>query len=142
MRVPQKGEVRLDVDLEEDPRVTKVGRFLRATAMDELPELINILKGDMSFVGPRALPYVIEDEENSRYKSIEEVPGYYLRSKVRPGLTGIAQIYAPKDIGRRCKFRYDNLYVRNISLWLDLKLIFLSLWVTFRGKWETRGKKV
>jgi lipopolysaccharide/colanic/teichoic acid biosynthesis glycosyltransferase len=142
MKVPHKTEVRLDVDLEEDPRVTRVGRLLRATALDELPELINILKGEMSFVGPRPLPYRIEDEESFRYKTIDEVPGYHLRSQVRPGLTGIAQIYAPKDIDRRNKFRYDNLYVKKQSFWLDLKLVFLSLWVTFRGRWERRKTKV
>lgn len=139
MKMPRAGkDPHKIVDLERDPRVTKVGRLLRATALDELPELINILKGNMSFVGPRPLPYRIEDEESSRYKTIEEVPGYQLRSQVRPGLTGLAQIYAPKNIDRRNKFRYDNLYVRKMSFWLDLKLLFLSSWVTLRGRWERR----
>lgn len=137
----QDGPGYVDVDLEEDPRVTRVGKVLRAMAMDELPELINILKGEMSFVGPRALPFVIEDEERWRYKTLAEVPGYELRSRVRPGLTGLAQIYAPKDVSRRCKFRYDNLYVKNMSFFFDLKLMFISLWTTVRGKWEYRGKK-
>ena len=137
----QDGPAYVDVDLEEDPRVTRVGKILRAMAMDELPELINILKGEMSFVGPRALPFVIEDEERWRYKTLAEVPGYGLRSRVRPGLTGLAQIYAPKDASRRCKFRYDNLYIRNMSFFFDLKLMFISLWTTVRGKWEYRGKK-
>jgi len=132
----------LDIDLEEDPRVTEIGKILRATALDELPQLINILKGDISFVGPRALPLEIEDEEKSRYGTIEEIPGYYLRSQVYPGLTGLAQIYAPKDASRRDKFHYDNLYVRNMSFLLDLRLIFRSFWVTFKGKWESREKKV
>lgn len=142
MRVPEDGEVRLDVDLECDPRVTKVGRILRATALDELPELVNILRGEMSFVGPRPLPYRIEDDEKSRYKTILEVPGYDLRSQVLPGLTGLAQIYAPKGADRRSKFRYDGLYVRTTSLGLDLRLLMLSFWVTFTGRWEKRGKKV
>ena len=142
MKLPKKGEAHRDVDLEKDPRVTRVGKFLRATALDELPELINILEGDMSFVGPRPLPYRIEDEESSHYKTIDEVPGYELRSQVRPGLTGIAQIYAPKDIDRRSKFRYDNLYIRKMNFWLDLKLLFLSLWVTLRGRWERHEKKI
>lgn len=142
MKVPRKGEARLDVDLEHDPRVTRVGRFLRATALDELPELINILKGEMSFVGPRPLPLRIEDGESLRYRTIDEVPGYHMRSQVRPGLTGLTQIYAPKDIDHRNKFRYDNVYVQNMSLWLDIKLILLSFWVTVRGRWEGRGKKV
>jgi lipopolysaccharide/colanic/teichoic acid biosynthesis glycosyltransferase len=142
MKVPRAGkESHKIVDIENDPRVTRVGRLLRAPALDALPELLNILKGDMSFVGPRPLPYRIEDEENSRCKTIAEVPGYKLRSQVRPGLTGIAQIYAPKNIDRRNKFRYDNLYVERVSFWFDLKLLFLSLWVTFRGRWENRGRK-
>jgi len=60
---------------------------------------------------------------------------------VRPGLTGVAQIYAARDIPRRHKFRYDLLYVRRQSLWLDVRLIALSFWITFRGTWESRGKK-
>lgn len=132
----------LVIFVENDPRVTKVGRVLRATAMDELPTLINILKGDMSFVGPRALPFKIEDEERVRYENITQVPGYQVRSQVKPGLTGIAQVYAPKDIDRRSKFRYDNLYVKRMSFCLDLKLILLSFWITFKGKWEHRGRKI
>jgi len=130
------------IDLEKDTRVTKVGKFLRTTAIDELPQLVNIIKGDMSFVGPRALPYEIGGRERFRYPSIEEVPGYHVRSRVRPGLTGIAQIYAPKDISRQNKFRYDNLYVKKMSLQLDVKLILISIWITLRGKWESREKKV
>ena len=142
MKQPKEGSAHLDVDLERDPRVTKVGRVLRSTALDELPELVNILRGEMSFVGPRPLPFRIEDGERSRYKTIAEVPGYGLRSQVRPGLTGIAQVYAPKNIDRRGKFRYDNLYVARMSFWLDLRLLLISFWVTFRGGWERRGKKV
>lgn len=139
MKVPSSGKAPHQVvDIERDPRVTRLGRFLRVTALDELPELINILKGEMSFVGPRPLPYRIEDEESKRYKTIDEVPGYQLRSQGRPGLTGIAQVYAPKNIDHRNKFRYDNLYVKRMSFWLDLKLLFLSLWVTFRGRWERK----
>jgi len=125
-----------------DVRVTKVGRFLRATALDELPQLWNIFKGDMSFVGPRALmPTEIETGGNGEAVSIEEVPGYVQRHQVRPGLTGVAQIYAPRDLPRRYKFMYDMRYIRNQSFWLDLRLIALSFWITFRGKWESRDKK-
>lgn len=131
----------LDIDFEEDTRVTRIGRILRAVALDELPQLINILKGDMSIVGPRTLPFEIEDGERSRYKNIGEIPGFYLRSQVCPGLTGLAQVYAPKDASRKNKFRYDNLYVQNVGFFLDLKLIFRSFWITFRGKWESRDKK-
>ena len=128
---------------EHDPRVTRVGRLMRATAMDELPQLWNIFIGDMSFVGPRALrPGEIEVLGNGTLEALEDVPGYEHRARVRPGLTGIAQIYAPRDVPRRHKFRYDRLYVERQSLGLDLRLIATSFWITFRGRWETRGSKV
>jgi lipopolysaccharide/colanic/teichoic acid biosynthesis glycosyltransferase len=127
---------------EDDPRVTRVGRVLRATAMDELPQLWNILRGDMSFVGPRALrPGEIEAGSGGREQRLEDVPGFEQRCRVRPGLTGIAQIYAPRDIPRRSKFRYDRLYIRRQGFVLDVRLILLSFWITFRGTWEVRGRK-
>lgn len=155
---------------ENDPRVTRVGRRLRAMALDELPQLWNIFKGDMSFVGPRALvPEEIEVHEktfnvqrstfkvqsarftghgsgveggNGAAVAMEQTPGYAARHQVRPGLTGLAQIYAPRDIPRRHKFKYDVLYIKKQSFWLDLKLIALSFWITFRGKWESRESKL
>lgn len=143
MKPVGKGEpAHQDIDIEKDPRVTRVGKVLRATALDELPVLVNILKGDMSFVGPKPLPFKVEGWERMRYDNIAQVPGYHIRSQVKPGLTGIAQIYAPKNIDRTSKFGYDNLYVEKMGLWLDLKLIFLSFWITFRGKWEHRGRKI
>lgn len=126
---------------EHDPRVTKIGGLLRATAMDELPQLWNIFRGDMSFVGPRALrPGEIELEGGSAVP-LEAVPGYADRILVRPGLTGVAQVYAPRDISRRSKFRYDRLYIRRRSFALDLRLILLSFWISFRGTWESRDRK-
>ena len=128
---------------ENDPRVTRIGRIMRATAMDELPQLWNIFVGDMSFVGPRALrPGEIEVLGNGRLEALEDVPGYEDRCRVRPGLTGIAQIYAPRDIARRNKFRYDRLYISRQSFALDVRLIAVSFWITFRGRWETREQKV
>jgi lipopolysaccharide/colanic/teichoic acid biosynthesis glycosyltransferase len=127
---------------ENDQRVTRVGRVLRASAMDELPQLWNIFRGDMSFVGPRALrPGEIEVNGRGTVERLEDVPGFAARCAVRPGLTGVAQIYAPRDVIRRQKFRYDRLYVSRQSLWLDVRLILLSFWITFRGNWETRGRK-
>lgn len=127
---------------EHDPRITRIGRVMRATAMDELPQLWNIFRGDMSFVGPRALaPGEIETRGNGQLVAIQDVPGYIERHRVRPGLTGIAQIFAPRDVPRRYKFKYDQIYVRHQGFWLDVKLIVLSFWITFRGKWETRGRK-
>ena len=129
--------------VEHDPRVTRIGRLMRATAMDELPQLWNIFVGDMSFVGPRALrPGEIEVLGNGRLEALEDVPGYEHRARVRPGLTGIAQIYAPRDVPRRQKFRYDRLYVRRQSFSLDVKLIATSFWITFRGRWEARSSKL
>jgi lipopolysaccharide/colanic/teichoic acid biosynthesis glycosyltransferase len=134
-----------------DPRVTRIGRFLRATALDEMPQLWNIFKGEMSFVGPRAL--VPEEIEVSSLRfnvqgsmvneavPLEKIPGYEERHRVRPGLTGVAQVYAPRSLPRRPKFRFDLLYIKKQSIWLDLKLIALSFWITFRGRWESRGKK-
>jgi lipopolysaccharide/colanic/teichoic acid biosynthesis glycosyltransferase len=112
-----------------DPRVTRLGRLLRATAMDELPQLWNIFRGDMSF-GRGVL------------ERLEDGPGFRERTAVVPGLTGVAQIYAARDIVRRHKFRYDKLYIRRQSFWLDIRLIALSFWITFRGTWENRGGKL
>ena len=125
-----------------DPRVTRIGRFMRATAMDELPQLWNILRGDMSFVGPRALmPEEIEAGDVARVP-LASIPGYTVRHRVRPGLTGLAQVFAERDLPRRQKFRYDLLYIRRQSFVLDLRLIALSLWITARGRWERRGAKL
>jgi lipopolysaccharide/colanic/teichoic acid biosynthesis glycosyltransferase len=126
-----------------DARVTRVGRWLRATAMDELPQLWNIARGDMSFVGPRALmPAEIEVNGHGGAVPIDEVAGYRERHTVAPGLTGLAQIYADRDIPRRYKFKYDLVYIRRRSLALDLKLLALSFWITARGRWEHRGPKL
>jgi lipopolysaccharide/colanic/teichoic acid biosynthesis glycosyltransferase len=124
-----------------DRRVTRVGRFLRATGLDELPQVLNIMRGEMSFVGPRALA---TDEKNKDGLPIryEETPGFSTRLRVRPGLTGLATIYLPKDAPSRLKFRTDQLYVRRLSFWLDIRLVLLSFWISFRGKWETRSNKV
>ena len=129
--------------VENDPRVTRVGRLLRRTAMDELPQLVNIVKGEMSFVGPRPLRPKEKEVHGSVHElNIEEVPGFEKRLSVRPGLTGIAQVYLPTDALRREKFKYDLIYIQNRSFFLDLKLILLSLWISLRGKWESRERKV
>lgn len=118
---------------EDDARITRIGKLLRVTAMDELPQLINIWKGDMSFVGPRAL--AVDELDPSS-------PNFSERHRVRPGLTGSAQIYAPRDLPLMGKFRYDLEYIKTRTFWYDLKLLFLSLWISLRGKWESRGKKI
>jgi lipopolysaccharide/colanic/teichoic acid biosynthesis glycosyltransferase len=127
---------------EDDPRITWNGKWLRATSLDEMPQILNIWRGEMSWVGPRALPMnEVQIREGSSYLPDEMIPGFSARCKVRPGLTGVAQIYAPRDVPRRHKFKYDLIYIRNQSFWLDLKLIVLSFWITFRARWEHRGRK-
>ena len=126
---------------EADPRVTAAGRLLRATAMDELPQLWNILVGDMSFVGPRPLrPGEVEVRGNGGLVALHEIPGYAERHRVRPGLTGLTQVYAPRDVSRTSKFRLDRLYLKRAGFCLDLKLILLSFWITGRAEWEARQR--
>ena len=122
--------------VENDSRVTRVGRMMRSTAMDELPQLLNILKGDMSFVGPRSYREFFVNQFR------QDVPHYDLCFLVRPGLTGMAQIYGKKDTTARQKWRFDMLYIRHRSFWLNIKLILLSVGITLRGRWESREKKV
>jgi len=99
---------------ENDGRITRVGKYIRATALDELPQLWSIFKGDMSFVGPRALlPAELEINGKKEVVPIYLIPGYQERHSVRSGLTGIAQIYAPRDVPRRHKFKYDLIYIQN-----------------------------
>jgi len=127
----------------DDPRVTRIGRILRATAMDELPQLWNIFRGDMSFVGPRALlQSEMEVSAETAFDQEEVNRLFSQRCEVVPGLTGIAQIFAPRDVPRRKKFRYDLLYIRKQSFGLDLRLILLSFWITFRARWEDRDDKL
>jgi lipopolysaccharide/colanic/teichoic acid biosynthesis glycosyltransferase len=120
-----------------DPRVTRVGRLLRATAFDELPQLWNILIGDMSFVGPRPLrPNEIDRAGDGTAVALSDIPGYLERHRIRPGLTGLAQVYAPRDVARHEKFRLDLEYVARAGALLDLKLILLSFWITANAEWE------
>ena len=126
-----------------DPRMTRIGRILRATAFDELPQLWNILRGDMSVVGPRPLrPGESDTTADGAQLPLSAIPGYEARHRVRPGLTGVAQVYAPRDLPRTGKFRYDRLYLRRAGFCVDLRLIVTSFWITARGKWEHRGRKV
>jgi lipopolysaccharide/colanic/teichoic acid biosynthesis glycosyltransferase len=126
-----------------DVRVTVVGRILRKSALDELPQLLNILRGDMSFVGPRALlPNELENNDDSKTARIDAIPGYEKRIAVRPGLTGLAQIFAPRDIPRRHKFKYDLLYIRKMSFRYDLVLIMLSFLISLNCTWEKHTPKL
>ena len=128
---------------ENDPRVTRVGRVMRSTAMDELPQLWNIFAGDMSFVGPRPLrPGEVEVRGDGQLVPLDQIPGYAARHRVRPGLTGLTQVYASRDLSRTSKFRLDQVYLKRASFWLDLKLILLSFWITGTGAWEKRNRRV
>jgi len=118
-----------------DSRVTRIGKLLRATGADELPQLFNIFRGDMSFVGPRPERPELVDIFSQKIRN------YNQRFSVQPGLTGLAQVYGRYDSSPRQKLCYDLLYIRRRSLWLDLKLISVSFWITFRGKWESRLRK-
>lgn len=117
-----------------DRRVTCVGRVLRKTALDEMPQLLNILRGDMSFVGPK--PLSIAEHE----KIAAELPEFLERLMVLPGLTGLAQVYNRGDDTRK-KLAYDLEYIQRMSLYLDIKLMILSVVNTLAGRWDTRSGK-
>jgi lipopolysaccharide/colanic/teichoic acid biosynthesis glycosyltransferase len=120
----------------KDARVTRVGHVLRATAMDELPQLWSILKGDMSFVGPRPLRPGERERTAAGEMALADIPGYVERHRIRPGLTGVAQVYAARDLPRIAKFRYDLLYQRRATFCLDLALIARSVAITVLARWD------
>jgi exopolysaccharide biosynthesis polyprenyl glycosylphosphotransferase len=115
----------------DDPRITRVGRIIRKLRLDEIPQVINVLKGEMSFVGPRPeRPYFVE-------KLSEEIPLYKRRLRVRPGITGWAQVkhkYDETIEDVKTKLRYDLFYIENMSLRMDLKIIFRTVFVVLFGK--------
>ncbi len=115
-----------------DPRVTKIGGFLRQMSLDELPQFINVLRGEMSIVGPR--PHAVAHNEFYRGK----VKGYMLRHKVKPGITGWAQINGWRGetddvVKMEKRIEHDLWYIRNWSFWLDIKIILLTVWRGFAG---------
>ncbi|WP_438536219.1 sugar transferase [Cetobacterium sp.] len=113
--------------LKEDPRVTEVGKFLRKTSLDELPQFINILRGEMSLVGPRPV-------------TKSEIENYYGDSRgrevfsVKPGLTGLWQVSGRSDVTYEERINMDLEYVRNWSIWLDIKIIFKTLKMVMEGR--------
>jgi lipopolysaccharide/colanic/teichoic acid biosynthesis glycosyltransferase len=115
---------------EDDQRVLHIGRFLRKSALDELPQLINILRGEMSFVGPRPQRTVLV------YGYLQSMPEYAHRHAVPPGLAGLAQVAGDYFLTPRQKLRFDRIYIRHISLGFDLKLILLACLIAFWFRWQ------
>lgn len=116
----------------EDPRITPIGKIIRSLRIDELPQLFNVLKGDMSFVGPRPeRPELIE-------KYMEDMPEFSYRLKVRAGITGYAQLYGKYNTRPYDKLKLDLYYIEQYSIWLDLKLIILTTKIIFT-KESTEG---
>jgi lipopolysaccharide/colanic/teichoic acid biosynthesis glycosyltransferase len=125
-----------------DSRVTPIGGFLRRSRLDEIPQLWNALRGDMSVVGPRPLrPDESDTTGSGGPLPLSAIPGYAARHRIRPGLTGLAQVRAPRDLSRTAKFRYDLLYQRRANLCFDMALILQSFWITARGRWEAQGRR-
>jgi len=114
----------------DDPRVTRVGRIMRKTAIDEIPQIIGIFRGHMSWVGPRPA----RPEEVRQY--LRDIPGYGLRHVVRPGLTGYAQVHASDYGNIEQKLRYDLYYIAHRSLWLDLTIYVKSWANTLFARWD------
>lgn len=115
--------------VKNDPRITGIGRFIRNTSMDELPQLFNVLKGDMSLIGPRPeRPFFVE-------KFKEEIPRYMIKHQVRPGMTGWAQVKGYRgDTSIRKRIEHDLYYIENWSLGLDIKILFMTFYSGFVNK--------
>jgi len=111
--------------IKDDPRATRVGRFLRRFSLDELPQLFNVLRGEMSLVGPR----MITPEELKRFGRWR-----HNRLTVKPGLTGLWQVSGRADLSYGDRVRLDMHYIRNYTIWLDLKLLLTTVWVVLKGR--------
>lgn len=123
----------LDDTLPEEKRITRLGKFLRKTSLDELPELYNVLRGNMSLVGPRPLL-----PEYLSYYSARQMR----RHDVKPGITGWAQVNGRNSITWEQKFEHDVWYVEHADLWLDLKIIFLTLFAVVRREGVNQSESV
>ena len=138
MEVQPESEEKKAWTVKNDPRVTPIGKFMRHTSIDELPQLFNILKGNMSLVGPRPeRPFFVE-------KFREEIPRYMVKHQVRPGLTGWAQVNGYRgDTSIRKRIECDLYYIENWSIGLDIKIIFLTFFKGFitKNAYEDKGKE-
>ncbi|WP_159649551.1 sugar transferase [Erysipelothrix aquatica] len=112
----------------DDPRVTKVGRFIRKVRIDELPQFLNVLIGDMSIIGPRP------ERADLTWQFEKEIPGFVNRLSVRPGITGWAQVNGGYDISPAEKLEFDNIYISNLSLKQDLIIACKTVGVIFTGQ--------
>ncbi|MFZ7942306.1 MULTISPECIES: sugar transferase [Bacillaceae] len=119
---------------DRDPRITAIGRFIRAVRLDELPQLLNVLKGDMSIVGPRP------EREYFINQFKQKLPEYHYRLTVKPGITGLAQVLANYTTPVEDKLRFDLLYVHNYSFWLDVKILFQTIRVVLQPE-QAQGLK-
>lgn len=129
MKVQDEKEEKKAWTVKNDPRVTKIGKFLRKTSLDELPQLFNILKGEMSIVGPRPeRPFFVE-------KFKEEIPRYMIKHQVRPGLTGWAQVNGYRgDTSIKKRIEYDLYYIENWTMGFDIKIMFMTFFKGFVNK--------
>lgn len=119
----------------DDPRITRVGRILRRTALDELPQVVNIARGDMSFVGPRS------ERPELHAQFAKAIPGFERRLAVLPGLTGLAQVKGDYNLPPAEKLAYDLEYIQRWSLWLDIRLLAASVGKTFTLAWDHKSER-
>ena len=124
-RIEASDEAGAKFKLTGDPRVTQVGRLLRRTSLDELPQLLNVLKGEMSLVGPRPVPI---------YEAADYQAWHYERLMALPGITGLWQVQGRCQVSFEEMIRMDIEYARHQSLWLDLKILFLTLPAVISGR--------
>lgn len=110
-----------------DTRVTKIGSFIRKTRIDEIPQLYNIIKGDMSIVGPRP------ERPIFTYQFNQEIPGFINRLAVKPGLTGLAQVNGGYENSPKEKLKWDLKYIEERNMWMDIKIIFKTVLIVFNG---------
>ena len=118
--------------MEEEPPSTRVGDVLRRFHLDEIPQLVNIVKGDMSLVGPRP-EWILRHRDISR-----RIPEFGQRLRVKPGIAGLAQVRGGYWLSSRKKLKYDNLYIKTLNPWIDIKLLCLSVWIVLCQKYNPK----
>lgn len=117
---------------DDDPRVTPIGRIMRKTSLDEFPQMLNVLLGDMSFVGPRPKGY---SEEKAKTRRMEDMDENRRKSfSVKPGVTGYAQAYFRNSITQEEKFKWDAYYADHLTFWMDIKILFQTFWSVIARK--------